>query len=116
MLPWWPVAEDSQTVNSLEVFTDGSSTLSESWPPVVVAAGWGAVLVGREIGGEQFIIGGAAAELADEDLAEQGLQKPTAPCIEVAGMRALLVVMRLAARDVGPLPPQFRVYTLGCRV
>ena len=33
MLPWWPVAEDSQAVNSMEVFT-WLLTLSESWPPL----------------------------------------------------------------------------------
>ena len=33
MLPWWPVAEDSQVVNSMEVFT-WLLTLSESWPPL----------------------------------------------------------------------------------
>ena len=29
-----PVAEGGQAENSLEVFSDGSLTLSESWPPL----------------------------------------------------------------------------------
>ena len=99
--------DDDDDVLALEVFVDGSAKLSGGWPPVDLEGGFAAVIFARHAGGKRSLLGGIAAPVVLDPLADEFLGATRRSCIacDVVAHVAVLEALRETLETLGSVPP-----------
>ena len=87
-----PCDDDTFAVDNLEVHTDGSAVLQNSWPTVPISAGWGAVFFAVRDDGSRRLLGalGDPVDVSDTSQYFLGSCRPTIPVAELTAITVCL--------------------------
>ena len=78
-----PYANDNDEVRALEIFTDGSSTMTAEWPMQPIHSGWAAAWFGTTTAGDVVLLGVVAAPYVSEGVPGYlGVTRGTPPGME----------------------------------
>ncbi len=92
----WTWASPEQVITAVEVFTDGSSFLTQNWPRTPARGGWAVVATARIAGGSSLFLGATCGPVVtqEEERGHLGATVPSAPAAELSAI--LVALFRLS--------------------